>query len=372
VRERLAARGLGGDVVDSYRYAARIFSKVVSDGYIGMVRTIPHVYGFIYDRAERSSDAGGFRSWAHHFTARNIRRLIERVRPSVVVCTHAFPCGVMSAYKRLYDDTLPVMGIVTDFAVHPFWIYENVDAYAVATPEIRAAMIARGVGPDRIAVDGIPVDARFGEPLGDRAALRARLGLAPDRPVALVMGGGLGLGPVAATVRALHDTGSPASAVVIVGRNRALARRLEERARRDGADVRILGFVDNVFDWMRASDVLISKPGGLSTSEALAAGVPMILLRPLPGQEQRNARYLAARGAAVRVSRTRELSRTVDAVLREDGISPGLRAAGARIARPDAAERVAARIAALASRARTPRSAGEPAASETGIEYKTA
>jgi processive 1,2-diacylglycerol beta-glucosyltransferase len=347
VRVRLAARGIRGEVVDSYRYAASLFSKVVSDGYIGMVRTIPQVYGFIYDRAERATAAGGFRVWASEFTARNIRGLMERLRPSAVVCTHAFPCGVMSAYKRLYDPTLPVMGIVTDFVVHPFWIYRNVDAYAVATPEIRAALIGRGIEPERIGVDGIPVNPRFGVRPHDRGALRAALGLPRDAAVALVMGGGLGLGPVAATVRALAQTTVPVTPVVIVGKNRRLERRIAEEARADGGDVRVLGFVENVFDWMHAADVLVTKPGGLTTSEALAAGVPMVLLRPLPGQEERNARYLVSRGAALRAARGSDLVRVVDGVLHDPAIAGRVRAGAAQLAHPDAAERIAARIAAL-------------------------
>ena len=102
-------RGIPGETVDSYRYAASIFSRVVSDGYIGMVRTVPRLYGFIYDRAERVKEAGGFRVWAAEFTASNLRLLIARMKPSVVVCTHAFSCNAMSAYKRLYDPALPVV-----------------------------------------------------------------------------------------------------------------------------------------------------------------------------------------------------------------------------------------------------------------------
>lgn len=351
MRGRLAARGIRGEVVDSYRYAASLFSKVVSDGYIGMVRTIPQLYGFIYDRAERATAAGGFRVWASEFTARNIRGVIEKMRPSAVVCTHAFPCGVMSAYKRLYDPSLPVMGIVTDFVVHPFWIYKNVDAYAVATPEIRAAMVGRGIDPERIAVDGIPVDPRFGARPADRGALRDALGLPRDAAVALVMGGGLGLGPVAATVRALAAASVPVMPVVIAGKNRRLERRFVEEARRDGADVRVLGFVENVFDWMHAADVLVTKPGGLTTSEALAARLPLVLLRPLPGQEERNARYLVSRGAALRARNARELVRVVDGVLHDAATAQRVRDAAATLAHPHAAEAVAARIAQLAQRA---------------------
>jgi len=348
VSARLAARGMRGDIVDSYRYAASLFSKVVSDGYIGMVRTIPQLYGFIYNRAERATEAGGFRVWASEFTARNIRGLMQRLKPSVVVCTHAFPCGVMSAYKRLYDPSVPVMGIVTDFVVHPFWIYRNIDAYAVATPEIRAALIGRGIDPQRIGIDGIPVDPRFGELPVDRGALRETLGLPRDAEVALVMGGGLGLGPVAATVRALARAAKPVMPVVIVGKNRRLELRVAEEARRVGADVRVLGFVENVFDWMHAADVLVTKPGGLSTSEALAAALPIVLLRPLPGQEERNLRYLVSRGAALRTTHGEELVQVVADVLHDERVVSRLRAGARNLAHPDAAERVAARIATLA------------------------
>ncbi len=337
-----------GEVVDSYRYAASLFSKVVSDGYIGMVRTIPQLYGFIYDRAERATAAGGFRVWASEFTARNIRGLMERLRPSAVVCTHAFPCGVMAAYKRAYDPSLPVVGIVTDFVVHPFWIYKNVDAYAVATLEIRAALIGRGIDAERISVDGIPVDPRFGAESADRAALRDELGLPREAAVVLVMGGGLGLGPVAKTVRALAETAITVLPVVIVGKNRRLEKRLTEEARRHGADLRVLGFVENVHDWMHAADVLVTKPGGLTISEALAARVPLILLPPLPGQEERNARCLVSRGAALRARSPAELARSIDAVLHDARVTRNLQLGAAALAHPDAAERVAERIERLA------------------------
>jgi processive 1,2-diacylglycerol beta-glucosyltransferase len=339
-----------GEVLDSYRYAAWLFAKVVSDGYIGMVRTIPQLYGFIYERAERAPVAGGFRVWASEFTARNIHGVITRMRPSAVVCTHAFPCGVMAAYKREFAPALPVLGIVTDFVVHPFWIYKNIDAYAVATPEIRATMIDRGIDPAAVEVDGIPVDPRFSAGDGDRAALRARLGLPADRAVVLVMGGGLGLGPLATTVRALARLRNHVTPVVIAGRNRALEESLREAARRDGTDVRVLGFVDDVPDWMRAADVLVTKPGGLTTSEALAAGTPMVLLRPLPGQEERNAAYLVSHGAALRARDEGDLVHLLDAVLGAGPIAERLRRCAADLAHPEAADRIAERVAALAGR----------------------
>lgn len=333
---RLEAHGVQTSVEDAYRYAAAIFARVVSDGYIAMVRTVPWLYGYIYDRAERAHAAGGFRVHAAEFAARRLRPTLLRDRPDAVVCTHAFACNVMSAYKRLFDPSLPVLGIVTDFVVHPFWVYDNVDAYAVATPEIKEALVARGVPAARIAVDGIPVDPRFGTPPVDPAPLRARLGLPQHGAIALIMGGGLGLGPVERAVEALEGTG--VEPVVLAGRNRALAERLAARG------TRVAGFVDNVYDWMHAADVLVTKPGGLTTSEALAAGIPMVLLKPLPGQEERNEHYLLAHGAVMTARGSREVAAAVGHIAGRDPSVFALRAAAASLARPHAADRVAERV----------------------------
>jgi processive 1,2-diacylglycerol beta-glucosyltransferase len=303
------------ETLDSYKYAARMFSKVVADGYIGMVKTVPQVYGLIYDRAERATQAGAFRRWASQYAALNLRPVFERFQPSVVVCTHAFPCGVMAEYKRLYDPDLPVMGIVTDFVVHPFWIYRSIDGYAVATPEMRATLIARGVATDRIIVSGIPVDPRFGQPRLPIAELRAELGLPIDRRIVLMMGGGLGIGPLDYMIRALADVAEPIAGAIVVGRNRRLERRVLETAEKTEFPLRVFGFVNNVYDLMHASDVLLSKPGGLTSSEALAAELPMVLVKPLPGQEERNMRYLVSRRAAVRARGPRELVAAVRNVL---------------------------------------------------------
>ncbi|MDE2573345.1 MAG: hypothetical protein KGM44_12600, partial [bacterium] len=172
------------EIVDSYKYAASIFSRLVSNGYIGMVKTIPQLYRYIYDQAERATKVGSFKTWINQFTAAKLRTMVERSRADVVVCTHAFPCGVMSEYKRQFGDTIQVMGIVTDFALHPFWIYRNIDAYAVATAEMRNALGARGVRPERIHVTGIPVNPKFAAG-GEKIVLRRALGLPVDRSLVL-------------------------------------------------------------------------------------------------------------------------------------------------------------------------------------------
>jgi len=351
------------EIVDSYKYAASIFSKLVSNGYIGMVKTIPQLYRYIYDQAERATKVGSFKTWVNQFTAAKLRTMVERSRADVVVCTHAFPCGVMAEYKRQFGEEVPVMGIVTDFALHPFWIYRNIDAYCVATAEMRTALAARGVAPERIHVSGIPVNPSFALG-GDRAELRRSLGLPVDRSLVLIMGGGLGIGPVDKMMRALEGIETPLTAVVIVGKNAPLERRLRDLAETLEYPLRVVGFVDNVYDYMHAADVLLTKPGGLTTSEALSAELPMVLVKPLPGQEERNTRFLLERRAAVRVASLRSLPQVVGALLDDPARLATMRRRMSSLRKPLAALEAADVVAELARRRRAGAASG---AKENGL-----
>jgi processive 1,2-diacylglycerol beta-glucosyltransferase len=317
-----------------------------------MVQTIPQMYRYIYDRAERATEVGPFRTWAHQFTAGNLRPLLLRERPDVVVCTHAFPCGAMAEYKRAYADSPPVVGIVTDFAVHGFWLHDNVDRYVVATDAMRAAMLSRGIAPERVVVSGIPVRREFAPSGEPRAALRERLDLPSDRYVALLMGGGLGIAPLERMLTALKAVRLPLAAVVLAGRNARIERRLTAAAERLAYPIRAVPFVENVYDYMHAADVLVTKPGGLSTAEALVARIPMVLSKPLPGQEERNARVLVEAGAAVRTRRLADLPGAVERLLTGAPERDAMAAAARRLARPNASADAAATITSLMQHAK--------------------
>lgn len=335
-------------VVDSYKYAASVVSSVVSNGYLRMVKTIPQMYRFLYNRAEKATEVGPFRAWVHQFTASNLRPFIAEFRPDIVICTHAFPCGVMAEYKNQFSDAPPVIGVVTDFVVHSFWIHPNIEAYAVATEEMRSTLVARGIDSERIVVSGIPVNPAFGARHADRRDLRQQLGLPPDRSVVLLMAGGVGIGPVEMMMQALDRVTMPLCAVAIVGRSSRLEQRVLEHAHRVHYPVRVMRFVNNVHDYMHASDVLITKPGGLTSSEALVARIPMVLVKPLPGQEERNTRYLVQRRAALRAKNQRDLTRMVETLLGSAEKRLQMRSAMQELGKPHAAVQIAAAIRAIA------------------------
>ncbi|MBV8263303.1 MAG: glycosyltransferase [Candidatus Eremiobacteraeota bacterium] len=339
------------EVVDSYRYASTVFHRVASNGYIGMVKVLPQLYKFAYDQAERATKISAFKTWLHRYTALNLRQFVSELQPDVVVCTHAFPCGVMAEYKREFADAPPVVGIVTDFVVHPFWIHRNIDKYAVATAAMRQTLVTRGVAPARVVVTGIPIDARFADATSKRRA-RSVIGIGPETTTVLLMGGGLGIGPLENALLAIDRLSGPLQIVVVVGKNKSLERRLREAARTLRHRATVVGFVENVYDYMRAADVLVSKPGGLTSSEALVCELPFIMLRPLPGQEERNTRYLEERGVGIRVERSRELTCALDKLLGSPATLEKMRRHARDLAHPEAASSVASIIESLITRKR--------------------
>jgi processive 1,2-diacylglycerol beta-glucosyltransferase len=337
------------EVVDSYRFASTVFHRVASNGYIGIVKLLPQLYKFAYDQAERATKISAFKTWLHRYTALNLRHFVTELRPDAVVCTHAFPCGVMAEYKREFADAPPVVGIVTDFVVHPFWIHRNIDRYAVATAAMRQTLVSRGVPLNRVVVTGIPIDCRFARATTKRRA-RQHIGIAPDVTTLLLMGGGLGIGPLENALLAIDRLERHVQTVVVVGKNKNLEKRLRDVAKTLNHRVKVAGFVENVYDYMRAADVLVSKPGGLTSSEALVTELPIIMLRPLPGQEERNTRYLEERGVGIRVERSRELTAALDRLLRMPGALEKMRRSASGLAHPDAAQSVASMIEGLCGR----------------------
>jgi processive 1,2-diacylglycerol beta-glucosyltransferase len=337
------------EVVDSYRYASNVFHRVASNGYIGIVKLLPQLYKFAYDQAERATKISAFKTWLHRYTALNLHQFVTELQPDVVVCTHAFPCGVMAEYKREFADAPPVVGIVTDFVVHPFWIHRNIDRYAVATAAMRQTLVSRGVTPSRVVVTGIPIDCRFAEATTKRRA-RQLIGVVPDVTTLLLMGGGLGIGPLENAMLAIDRLEAHVQTVVVVGKNKNLEKRLKDVAKTLHHRVKVAGFVENVYDYMRAADILVSKPGGLTSSEALVTELPIIMLRPLPGQEERNTRYLEERGVGIRVERSRELTEALERLLKSPAALEKMRHSASGLAHPEAAQSVASMIEGLCGR----------------------
>jgi processive 1,2-diacylglycerol beta-glucosyltransferase len=321
--------------INSVSYATPFLGKVVSRVYLQILKHAPQVWDFLYDNPQVEEATRDLRRLLHMVNTRKIFKLIREYRPRCLVCTQAIPVGILSALKQRGKLNLPLVGVVTDFGVHGYWLSRHVDLYLVPTEEIRRALIRRGIRESRVRVTGIPTDPVFAVK-GQPTVERERLGLRPDRPTVLVMGGSYGLGALEQVLAALRSLPASPQVVAVCGSNRRLWRRLHDRFASDRA-VRLFGPTRGVSRLMEAADVLISKPGGLTSAEALVKGLPFVMINPIPGQEERNARYLLRHGAAARADTMEELTDTVGTLLTDERRREKLSENALALARPRAA-----------------------------------
>lgn len=340
-------------VVDTFRYVSPFLQKTALTIYLEMVRKTPRVYGYIYRLAE-DGRAGArskveFNRVLNRLAAPRLARLIAAEGPGAVVCTHPFPLGVLDYLKGRGRLAVPVAAVVTDFTVHPFWVFGSVDLYLVAGEALVPQLVSQGVDAGRVAATGIPIDPAFAGSL-DRRAERARLSLDPDRPCVLVMGGALGMGPLEAVVQALGRMSVPVQLLVVAGNNAALKTRLLRLAPGLTNRIRVFGFVREIHRLMAAADLMIGKAGGLSCAEALAVGLPLFVIDPIPGQEVRNAEFLVQRGAAVLIEGPAQLAGAVAHHLSSPELQRSMTAAARSLGRPAAAQAALRAISSLSGR----------------------
>jgi len=230
------------------------------------------------------------------YVRRRIKRLVREHPADVIVSLH--PLLIAPILRALGSDRPPVITVVTDLvSTHAWWYHPGVDVCLVPTAQARERALRFGLSPEKVRVVGLPVAARFCGPPGDKAGLRARLGWGTGQPVVLIVGGGEGMGPVGEIAQAISASGLGCELVVVAGRNQALRERLA--AARWAAPAHIYGFVTEMPDFMRAADVLVTKAGPGTISEALNASLPIILYGHLPGQEAGNVAYVTEGGAGV-------------------------------------------------------------------------
>jgi processive 1,2-diacylglycerol beta-glucosyltransferase len=266
-------------------------------------------------------------------STRRIRSHLQKFQPDAVLCTHYLPLEVLDYLRVKGSLQTFTASIVTDFEAHALWMSPCVDLYCVAAEHTKARLIARGATAGQVAVTGIPIASRFRKPPTAKDA-RKRLGLRDDQPVLLVLGGGFGWGPIAEILQGLDTLKESFQTVVVCGRNEELRAKLAVQDRQH--PTHLLGFAANMHELLAAANLVITKPGGLTTSEALAVGRPILVINPIPGQEAANSDFLLEQGAGVKINRVEDLPFRVGKLLGSDKLK-----AMARISRsvgqPDAA-----------------------------------
>ena len=300
-----AAKGIAAKHVEVLKYSSYFFKKVFSDLYFELVNRQPAILGLVYDAMDHPWMYRKRRLALDLLNTRPLANLLKEERPRLAVCTHFLPAEILLHLRRKKILDIPVGVVITDFDLHAMWLYRGVDWYFVACEETKVHMAALGVPPETIHVTGIPIDPAFSA-AREKAETRRALGLEQDLTTVLVSAGGFGMGPVESLANAMQEVRQPIQVAVVCGKNPDLKSRLEDLPA-PNHPVKIVGFTPEMERWMAASDLLVGKAGGLTSSEALASGLVMVIINPIPGQEERNSDHLLEEGVAACGSTTSPL-----------------------------------------------------------------
>ena len=281
-------------LVDLFAEAYPRLNELTKYIYIKSYTLFPKLYGWSYYSTREMRDDTWFSAWFHGWGTGKLRQIVEREKPDAVVNT--FPTLAMPELRRRRGMRIPIFNVLTDYVMHARWVHPLIDRYYVATDDLKAAMADAGVPEHRIRATGIPLKRAF-RPVPRSEALYAKYGLDPARRTVLIMAGSYGvlqgLRDVCDALAALPD----AQLAVVCGKNESLYASMRDMAGRT-PNAKVFGFMKEMHELMSLADTMVTKPGGITLTEAIQCELPVVLLRPVPGQERDNADYLASRGAA--------------------------------------------------------------------------
>ena len=330
--------------VDALDLARPLFKRAYGDGYLKLIEKAPSLFGMLFEMTDKppkgKSFGDGVRRAVQRWGANQLAELVENGGWDAIVHTHFLAPELIATLRRRGRVAAPQLTVVTDYDAHRIWVHDPTERYCVASPVAAASLRAHGVPASAIEVTGIPVMPAFSAPI-DKDAVRNALGLSGAYPVVVQSSGGHGLGPIEETFRALLAASIPTELVVVCGRNEAARKRLAAIRPPGRHRVRVVGYTDRMRDLMAVADLLVTKPGGLTVSEALACGLPMALISPIPGQEVRNADYLLENGAAVKANSPAALTGKIEELLSSEVRLPEMRRKAKALGHPRAAFAVA-------------------------------
>ena len=324
---------------DALRYTNKLFRDFYSKLYTSLVRSAPNFLGWWYKASDEPWRTDRMRHMIDRLNTKPLVRVIRDFDPHITVCTHFMPAGIISHLIATKQLQARLSIVVTDFDFHAMWLSRSFHRYFVALDETKAHLEMLGIPNERITVSGIPIDPVFRQPV-NRVEERIKLGLNPGKPVLLLSAGAFGLGPTEFMVERLLNLKHDAQTLVVCGRNEELRQRLQNLVANHRAKFGILGYTDEMHTLMKISDIFIGKPGGLASSEAIACGLPMCVVTPIPGQEERNSDHLLEEGIAVKCNDLTTLAFKLDLLLDDAHRLQSMKANALRFAKPDASQTI--------------------------------
>ncbi|MCI9062697.1 MAG: glycosyl transferase [Romboutsia sp.] len=327
IKEELESRTIDNmsiecEIVDSLKLVNNTMDKVISGGYEKSALYTPKAYGSVYRFSETSlASKNEFKgNPLTSLMARKFKHLLNDSSPDLIIGTHPFPMIALSTlkknnnihslsrsesfYKSTKVDIPPMISVLTDYTTHSTWIQNEIDYYIVGHEYVKELLVYEGVDSEKVKAFGIPVEKSFLSHR-DRETVLTELGLSPEKLTVLLMGGSFGAGNIKETLEELLTVDRDFQILVVTGRNEHLKDRLSKMldSTIHNKNICLLGYTNKMNDILASIDVLISKPGGLTTTEALLNDVPMIVPYFIPGQEEENLDFLTNCGAALRTTK---------------------------------------------------------------------
>jgi len=329
-------------VLDALKDCRSLFRLLYVLPYWLMVRHAPGLWRWLFMRRIKQRSAETAPEWAFRFGCPQVFALVAAWQPNVIVACEVAACEMAAIAKRRALTSASIISVITDYETEPVWVKSEVDVYAVADEAVRDELCAWGAPVESVVICGIPIEPEFAEQrdAGERTATQRRFNLRDDTPLVLLMGGGMGPTRMDKVAAELCRYSGRLHLIAITGYDKRARRKLEQlRAAQSIAPVslQVLGWTNEVAALMRASTLLVTKPGGLSTTEAAACALPCVLFDAIPGPELRNARRLVEAGAGIQTYGTSETSAAVRSLLKDKHRRLRMAAAAARLARPTAA-----------------------------------
>lgn len=326
-------------VVDALKSISSILDKTVCDGYHFLATKTPKMFGQLYRKTNEDTFFANLVSRFSSVFSQKLVPLLESEKPDVVLSTHPFATEMVSHLKGRGVVTVPLICLMTDYGPHRAWIAKHVDAYIVSTPEMIPEMQEMGVPAEKIYPFGIPVGNVFFT-RGDKPALQKRFGLTPGLPTVLIMAGSFGVTNIMKIYRDIVRVPVPFQVIVITGRNRKLFEAFTPVVEQSPKQTKLVYFTDEVENYMHASDLIITKPGGLTVSEALACCIPLAVFDAIPGQEEDNANFLLTHNMAVRLNKEDDPGETIRTLLEDEKRLEEMRSSCARFDTSDSGKNI--------------------------------
>ena len=299
----LTEKGVTCEMLDTFEYINPVLADSIDNGYLFSTKYIPDIYGKAYDRLDRRDEKWGKNSIVDilsKLVTHKLKDYVTEFAPDVIVGTHSYACMLMTYLREKEIVNCPLLGIVTDFTVHPFWESTDIDYYVTADALLENQMRRKGIPAEKLLPFGIPIREGFSKKI-PKSDARSMLGI-EDKTTFLIMMGSMGFGNISKELRAIDTIDENFQILCVCGNNSKMKAEIEEQTW--NKKVITFGFVDNVDVMMDAADLIVTKPGGLTTSEFLAKNLPAVIMNPIRGQEDRNTEFLVNNGAAIMVTET--------------------------------------------------------------------